>query len=220
MKGLADKTERIFSAVSELPCTREYTLIGGTALALQINHRKSEDLDFCIWSKNPKTDRPTVNWPVIERELAGVGSIQSRDILGFDQVNFVVGGVNISYITRQEHRSPVKEPVSVLNNILAADVQAIGAMKIELMLRRSEFRDYYDIYSILREGHSLKRMVDSAVRYSGHRLKTRNALSHLMNGSFYPKERSFAMLEPVYDIDERGIEDFMRGEIAREWEMP
>jgi len=217
MNGLSHQTEAIFSAVSELPCIRDYTLIGGTALAVQINHRKSEDLDFCIWTKNPKTDKPTVNWPVIEKELAAVGKIESRDILGFDHVNFVVSGLNISFLTKQEHTSPVNRPVAVINNIMAADVQAVGAMKIELMLRRSEFRDYYDIYSILREGTSLKSLIQSATRYSNHRLKTRNALTQLANGSFYRKEKNFALLEPIYDIDERGIEKFMRSVIVQEY---
>ncbi len=217
MKGLSDQTGPIFRAVSKLPCIKDYTLIGGTALAVQINHRKSEDLDFCIWTKKPKIDKPTVNWPVIEMELAAVGKIESRDVMGFDQVNFIVSGVKISFITKQEHTSPVNKPVAVLNNIMVADVQAIGAMKIELMLRRSEFRDYYDIYSILREGHSLKSLVQSATRYSNYRLKTRNALTHLVNGTFYRKEKNFAMLEPIYDIDERGIENFMRSSIVQEY---
>ena len=217
MKGLTDQAGPIFNAVSKLPCIRDYTLIGGTALAVQINHRKSEDLDFFIWTKKPKIDMPTVNWPVIEMELATVGKIESRDVIGFDQVNFIVSGVKISFITKQENTSPVKKPVALLNNIMVADVKAIGAMKIELMLSRSEFRDYYDIYSILREGHSLKSLVQSATRYSNHRLKTRNALTHLVNGAFYRKDKHFAMLSPIYDIDERGIEDFMRSKIVDEF---
>ena len=118
MKALSEQTEPVFSAVSKLPCIRDYTLIGGTALALQISHRKSADLDFCIWTKKPKIDKPAVNWPVIERELSAVGKIESRDVLGFDQVNFVVSGVNISFLTKQEYTSPVKRPVTVLNNII------------------------------------------------------------------------------------------------------
>lgn len=220
MKGLAKQTEAVFYSVSALPGIKDYTLIGGTALSLQVNHRKSEDLDFCIWTRNPKTDRPTVNWPVIERQLQSIGVIETRDILGFDQVNFVVNGVRISFITKQENTSPVKKPVPILNHILAADVPAIGAMKIELMMRRSEFRDYYDIYSILREGHSLKTMVNAATRYSNHRLKTRNALAHLVNGAFYRKEKDFALLEPIYDVDEVDIERFMADLIIREYEMP
>ena len=49
--------------------------LGGSALSLQINKRKSEDLDFCIWSKNLKKDKPVVHWPAIEKELETAGKI-------------------------------------------------------------------------------------------------------------------------------------------------
>jgi hypothetical protein len=217
MKGLAGKTEVIFEAMSKLHCIRDYTLIGGTALAVQINRRKSEDLDFCIWSKNLKSDKPTVNWPAIEKELSMVGQIESRDVLGFDQVNFIVQGVKISFIAKQQNISPVKNPIVVLNNIVAADINAIGAMKIELILRRSEFRDYYDIYSILKEGLSLKTLVDTASRYSNRLLKTRDALSFLSNGANYRQDKAFSLLEPDYDIDQHGIEEYLKGVICEEY---
>lgn len=58
MKGLATKTQKIFDKVSNLECIKEYTLIGGTALSLQIHNRLSEDLDFCKWKKF-KSDKPS-----------------------------------------------------------------------------------------------------------------------------------------------------------------
>jgi RNA recognition motif-containing protein len=219
MQGLAKHIERIFRAVSTLPCFRDYTLIGGTALALQINKRKSEDLDFCIWSKNLKRDKPKVNWPAIEQELESAGKITSRDVLGFDQVNFILDGVRISFITKQKNLSPVTEPVHILNNISAAGITAIGAMKVELILRSSEFKDYYDIYSILREGISLKEMVLAASKYSNYRLKTRDALSFLSEGSNFRKDKNFALLEPFYDIDNKGIEEYIRSVIQKEFAL-
>jgi hypothetical protein len=52
MKGLSLHSEGIFEQVSKLDCVKNYTLIGGTALALQLGHRLSEDLDFCKWRKS------------------------------------------------------------------------------------------------------------------------------------------------------------------------
>lgn len=43
MKGLAPKTEAIFEKISKLDCLRPYTLVGGTALSLQLGTRLSED---------------------------------------------------------------------------------------------------------------------------------------------------------------------------------
>lgn len=217
MQGLTKDTGKIFRAVSLLSCVQGYLLIGGTALSLQIKKRKSEDLDFCIWSKKLKKDKPSIDWPAIERELETIGKIESRDILGFDQVNFVVGGVRITFVAKIENLSPVKKPVSILHNIYAADILAIGAMKIELILRRSEFRDYYDIYSILKEGISLKDIVSGAVKYSNHRLKTRDALAFLSNGSNFKPDKGFTLLEPSYNIDHKDIEEYIKSLIRKEY---
>lgn len=37
-----------------------------------------------------------------------------------------------------------------LGNIKLASIEAILAMKLEVMLRRMKFRDYYDVYSIIK----------------------------------------------------------------------
>jgi predicted nucleotidyltransferase component of viral defense system len=217
MQGLAKQTAEIFEAISSLNCVKDYTLIGGTALSLQINKRLSEDLDFCVWSNNLRTDKPTVNWPQIEKELETVGTVESKDILGFDQVNFVVNKVKLSFFTKQANLSPVKNIVQILNNINAADLEAIAAMKIELMLRRSAFRDYYDIYSLLKEGKSIREMVIAASNYSNHKLKSRDILNFLSNGKNYKKEKGFYLLNPVYDVDSQIIEDYIKSTIKREY---
>jgi hypothetical protein len=219
MQGLAEKTEKLFEGISKLSSLKGYTLIGGTALSLQINKRLSEDLDFCKWSVNLKKDKPTVDWPKIEKELATVGTIDSRDVLGFDQVNFVVSGVKVSFITKQDNLSPVKHPVKILQNIIAADIDALGAMKVEVILRRSEFRDYYDIYSILKEGRLLKELVTGASKYSNHLLKSRDALIFLSDGRKFRMNSTFHLLKPFYKIDNLGIEDYIKDAIKKEYPL-
>ena len=73
MTGLTKITEKIFEAISLLDCIDDYTLIGGTAISLQIGKRLSEDLNFCKWSTNLKKDKPTVDWPQIKMELEKIG---------------------------------------------------------------------------------------------------------------------------------------------------
>jgi predicted nucleotidyltransferase component of viral defense system len=48
--------------------------------------------------------------------------------------------------------------IPYLNNLYLADIESIGAMKMEAMLRRAKFRDYYDIYSILKEGGDINKI--------------------------------------------------------------
>jgi hypothetical protein len=218
MKGLTENTEKIFEAVSLLDCIKDYTLIGGTAISLQIGKRLSEDLDFCKWSTNLKTDNPAVDWPQIQKQLETIGKVD-KEVLGFDQVDFFVNDVKVTFMTLPKRLSPVTEVVPILNNIKAADLVSLGTMKVELTLSRREFRDYYDIYSLLKEGQSLKSMVDGASKYSNRTLKTRNALSFLANGSNYKRGKEFDILKPVYDITNKGIEDLIKSTIKKEYPL-
>lgn len=62
MKGLAPKTLSVFNKICLLDCIKPYTLVGGTALSLQIANRLSEDLDFMSW-KLSKDEKREVDWP-------------------------------------------------------------------------------------------------------------------------------------------------------------
>ena len=171
MKGLAPHTQLVFEAVSNLDCIKPYILVGGTALSLQIGARQSEDLDFMRWRTN-KTEKMEVAWAQIERELGSVGEIEHRDILDIDHVEYLVSGVKFSFYACPKY-SPVNTPVDYLNNLKLADIKS-GAMKMEVMLRRSNFRDYYDIYSILKNNVPINELISLALNYSGHRLKSKN----------------------------------------------
>ena len=67
MNGLAPHTAEIFEEFSKLECIKDYCLIGGTALALQLNHRLSEDIDLCRW-KTGENEKISVDWFGIEKQ--------------------------------------------------------------------------------------------------------------------------------------------------------
>lgn len=198
MKGLTPHTEAIFESVSKMECLREYVLVGGTALALQLGNRMSEDLDFMSWRKS-KTEKREVDWPGIKKELSTIGAVEKCDILDMDHVEFLVSGVKISFYASPNY-SPLQNAVDFLNNIRLADLTSIGAMKMEVMLRRSQFRDYYDLYSLLEHGVSLKEMMTLALKYSGHRLKSKNLLAILTRHDRFVADTRFRQLSPIYDV--------------------
>ena len=68
-QGLTTNIDAIIESVAQLDCIKPYVLCGGTALAMQIGHRKSEDLDFMMW-RISKNDKPEVKWNEIEKELS------------------------------------------------------------------------------------------------------------------------------------------------------
>ncbi len=208
MKGLAPKTEAIFEKISKLNCILPYTLVGGTALSLQLGTRMSEDLDFMSWRQS-KNEKREVDWPEIKKELETIGTVEKCDILDIDHVEFVVDGVKLSFYANPRY-SPVKAEVRLLNNIRLADTISIGAMKMEVLLRRSKFRDYYDIYSILFSGEDLHVMMELALKYSGHTLKSKNLIAMLTRSERFKVEPAFSALAPVYNVSPIEIEAFIK----------
>ena len=216
MQGLSDEINRVFESLSKLDFLNDFILIGGTALALQTANRLSEDLDFCKW---PLPDKSDIDWPRILKELTGIFKSVKPDILDFNQVNFYADNIKLSFYSNQLYRSPEMQVITVSHNIRIPDIETIGVLKLEVMLRRSYFRDYYDLYSILKEGKSLKSMVTRAILYSNHILKTRDILNFISNGSNFVKDSNFNLLNPKYEISEKGIEDFIKEIILKEYSL-
>jgi len=207
VNSLSPKTKQIFEDVSKLDCIKDYCLIGGTALALQIGHRLSEDLDFCIWKKN-KLNRPEVKWRVIFDELSTLGKVQ-KNILDLSHCDFYVNDVKITFFCND-----IKEPVNMqriptLNNIVVADPVSIGVMKLEVMQYRTTHRDYYDIYSLLQEGISLDILISQARKYLRHSLKTREILSLLVSKKEINEDKRFSELLPKYNVSINDIKQFI-----------
>lgn len=205
MKGVTLKTEKVLTAVSVLESIKPFVLVGGTALSLQLGTRESEDLDFMSWrtSKNQKRE---VDWPSIKKDLETIGTVEKVDLLGLDHVEFVVNGVKISFYANPNY-SPVDKIIPFLNNVNLADPISIGAMKMEVMLRRSKFRDYYDIYSLIKGGFDLNHMVEKALVYSGHQMKSKNLLALLTSSDRFVPDTAFCTLNPVYDVKPKDIEE-------------
>ena len=208
MTALAPHTTEIFDKITTLDCLKPYFLVGGTALSLQLNSRLSEDLDFMSW-KSQKSEEQEVDWVAIEKELANIGTIGARDIWDFDHVEFIISGVKISFYASTKF-SPITKPVHTKDNLWIADIEAIGAMKMEVMLRRSNFKDYYDIYSILQSGIDLRKLIDMALNYSGHILSTKNLLAMLTDSSRFQIDSSFELLKPIYKVTPIEIETYLK----------
>ena len=206
-QGLTHNIESIIEQVAQLECIKPYILCGGTALAMQIGHRKSEDLDFMMW-RTSRTQKPEVDWNAIERELTEkIGTIDNFNMLGFDQVEFLVRGVKFSFFVSDNY-SPDTAPIDYMGNIRLADAVSIMAMKMEVMLRRMKFRDYYDIYSILKEGYPIQEGIEKALNYSRHRLSSKNIIMMLLAGQFIP-DNNFSNLEPKYDVTKEQIREYI-----------
>ena len=211
-QSLAPHTGKLIEAVSRLECIKPFVLVGGTALSIQLKTRQSEDLDFMRWqqSKDGKLD---IGWPSIQRELETIGKVEDIQVAGFDQVLFIVDGVKISFYAAPRKQISTMQPIQYKNHLRIADIETIGALKMEVMLRRAKFRDYYDLYSILKSGIDIYELISAALEHSNHMLKKKNLLAMITNGEFFAKDRAFDNLLPIYNVSPIDIQEFIKSKL-------
>jgi hypothetical protein len=184
-------------------------MIGGSALAVQLHHRLSEDLDFCIWKKH-KDDKVDLEWKTIEKQLSSVAGMVKTNVLAMNHIDFMADGVKVTFFGNTRLKQPPSlQKINLLNNIRIADRESIGVMKLEVLLHRRAFRDYYDLYALLREGVPLKVLIEKTKVFSRHQIRTRDILLILTNGKYFEKDAGFDRLSPKYNVTASDIELFM-----------
>ncbi|MEW5934451.1 MAG: nucleotidyl transferase AbiEii/AbiGii toxin family protein [Bacillota bacterium] len=136
---------------TRFPLLRDFYLAGGTALALQVRHRISEDLDF--FSVRPLRRLS----PGRVRDGLRVFGEEARPlVLRPGQEDWLVRGVRVTFVAcafppvyplldaRRFDRS--------LAGLRVACPQEIGLMKAFALGRRARVRDYYDLYVLFSRG--------------------------------------------------------------------
>ena len=125
-----------------------FTLVGGTALALQIGHRFSVDLDFfCFEAFDTQT---------LSEHLSGYGfhisAIEKNTLLG------VIRGVKTDFIV---HQYPMVKPLVREDGLRLASIVDISAMKLNAISHNGQrLKDFIDIYCLL-ETLPLQSMLDA-----------------------------------------------------------
>ena len=83
-------------------------------------------------------------------------------------------------------------------------------MKLFTISVRSAFRDYYDIYALLKAGYDLEQGVAYAGRFSRHTVHSKTLYSILLNDHYFNKPDNFSLLDPIYDVSSNDIAEFVK----------
>jgi len=129
----------------------KYVLVGGSALSMHLCHRKSEDLDFFTYEDS--FDKKAI--------FAYIQSFKNKEILNQtdEQVDVLLDGVKVTFFNAQwKFLTPV-----VRKKFNLSSLEAIAAMKINVLFLRAKYRDYYDIYFLAKSGMSLKKMFECSL---------------------------------------------------------
>jgi len=115
-----------------------FYLAGGTALALQIGHRQSADLDLF----SPTLDIPTSR-KQLEAALAPGGYTLADSAWG--NLVYLVQGVRIGFYG---YGFPLVRPLVEVEEARLASIEDIALMKLDALLSRAARKDFYDLYFI------------------------------------------------------------------------
>lgn len=211
-QGLKPETIPVFEKVSQMEVIKGLYLCGGTAQSLQLLHRKSEDLDFELLGT--RKERPMLDFSAISNAVSDVYPDCRKEFLGRNQLQiFVNGNVKLSFF-RPENAVPELGKGFVYNNIVTPSLQELLGMKLFTIAVRSAFRDYYDIYALLKAGYDLEEGVAYAGKFSRHNIHSKTIYGILLNDNYFRKPTDFSLLEPKYDVSTADIADYIKQYIS------
>lgn len=131
--------------------SRSFYLVGGTAIALHIGHRRSIDFDLFTASKLNKTR--------IKAKLTAIPFQQKPLFEDYDQLHLLSNNVKITFFS---YLYPVEHPVKIPSFITMPTLLSLAAMKAFALGRRAKWKDYVDLFFILKDYYTIEEIATEA----------------------------------------------------------
>jgi len=129
----------VIDRLSQQPAIADsFYLAGGTALAMQLGHRISVDLDFFT----------SVSFPVEQYESL---LIEDGCAIISSEQNTIHASYHDARISLISYPYPCIEALVPFRGIKLASTRDIACMKVVAIAQRSEKKDFYDMYELLKQ---------------------------------------------------------------------
>ena len=183
---LTKNTKHVLESLSQAGLTKDFYLAGGSALALYYGHRFSVDLDWFAESFSYT--------PVFREKLSKLGKL-SVESEGEKTFNGALNGVKISFF---EYPYPlISSKTQYKDNIYLASRPDIAVMKLEAVARRGTYKDFVDIYFLLKE-YNLDQLLDFlGKKFTGVEYNETHLLKSLTYFEDAKKSEFPEMIKPV-----------------------
>ena len=137
LETVESSTLELLKKLQRLPVLEQTRLVGGTALALQLGHRKSIDLDFF----------GTVDCEAeyLRESIAGMASLNNLKESPHIHI-YIVDGIKVDIVN---YKYPWLDDVVLEQGLRLASVSDIAAMKITAIIGRGTKKDFIDIAFLL-----------------------------------------------------------------------
>ncbi len=136
---LLPKTQKALAALLKNMDLSSYVLVGESALALHLCHRRSEDLDFFTY----KAGAYDVN--EVRKTIASIGGefVNISD----EQTDALIDGVKVTFFDAKWDFLQPKE----VKKFNIASLEQLAIMKTHTLFLRAKLRDYYDLYFLVQK---------------------------------------------------------------------
>lgn len=132
-------TLQLLKNLQNLDFLKDYVLVGGTSLALQIGHRISIDLDLFT--------SEDIDVSLILEQIIEFGDIKIIN-QGPKILNLFIDEIKVDFVS---YRYGFQEPPQLLDGLKLASISDIAAMKLAAIAGRGSRKDFIDLYFILEE---------------------------------------------------------------------
>ncbi len=136
LNSLSENTAKVLTILSDLPMMQDFVLVGGTGLALYLNHRLSEDLDF-FSNKDIDINQIII---VLNENFASIKTMT----ISKNQIELLLDNVKVTFC--YQNNSLLDNYELLIGNTKLAHIDTIISMKILTVFLRAKLRDYYDLY--------------------------------------------------------------------------
>ena len=130
---------------------RSFYMVGGTAIALHLGHRRSIDFDLFTFTK--------LNKSLIKGKLIHIPFKQIPIFEDFDQLHLLINNVKFTFFS---YPYSVLHPVKIDSYITIPTLLSLAAMKAFALGRRAKWKDYIDLYFILRDYYTVEEIAQEA----------------------------------------------------------
>ena len=198
---LPDSEALLLKMVEECHFLNKYVLVGGSALTLHLCHRKSEDLDFFTYDDS--FDKQEI--------FAYIQTFDNKEILNQtdEQVDVLLDGVKVTFFNAKWAFLKPGKP----QKFNLASLESIAAMKVNVLFLRAKYRDYYDIYFLVKKSMSLKKAFECSLNVlDGINFKL-FTVALLYTDDIV--DDNIEYLEPIENISKEKIRDFFQHELNK-----
>jgi hypothetical protein len=151
MDVLSRRQHAVLSRLGTVTSEMDFSLAGGTALALFLGHRRSVDFDWFTGKRMPDALR-------LAKKVQGHAIPMKVKQVDQGTLHASVSGVRTAFF---EYRYPTLKPPVRLKSYgcLVASLDDIACMKLSAIAQRGTKRDFVDVFALLEAHSTLERML-------------------------------------------------------------